>query len=110
LSDREKAWLDKFTTEYTNAGKLTKEHKPLHKTKALKKDCYDRNNSRNRCQWTRQKASIGAKYLEDNKSVLVYNSEEDLIKKIDQEVFGHQEEVELSEVSEKKVVLRRSKD
>lgn len=57
--------MDKFNREYVGAGKLNKENKPLHKKKQQKKDCYDRNNSRNRCILTRQKAQGKLKALED---------------------------------------------
>lgn len=58
LSDEEKAWLNKFTKEYVNADLDTKKKgKNLHRTKELRKDCYDRNNARNRCVWTKCKAS-----------------------------------------------------
>ena len=51
-------WLNKFNKEYTNASLDTKNPKKnLHKTKQLHKDCYDRNNSRNRDILTRAKAS-----------------------------------------------------
>lgn len=62
LSDKEKEWLNKFSEEYINA---SFDKKALHKTKALKKDCYDRNNSRNRDILTRSKASGQSLYLED---------------------------------------------
>jgi hypothetical protein len=52
LNDEEKAWLSKFNEEYVSASfKKTKggkfSPKNLHKTKKLRKDCYDRNNWRN---------------------------------------------------------------
>lgn len=56
LSDKEKEWLNSFTEEYTHAN-FNHPGKILHRTKRLKKDCYDRNNARNRCIWTRAKAS-----------------------------------------------------
>lgn len=57
LSDEEKEWLNKFTEEYVNANLDSKNSKKnLHKSKKLKKDCYDRNNSRNRDILTRAKA------------------------------------------------------
>lgn len=60
------AWLNKFTDEYVNANINTKNpRKNLHKSKALKKDCYDRNNARNRDVITRQKAFNKNLYLED---------------------------------------------
>lgn len=68
LNDKEKLWLAKFTEEYVN-DHLDRENlkKNLHNTKALKKDCDDRNNARNRCILTRAKASGHAVYLEDLK-------------------------------------------
>lgn len=83
LSEREKKWLNKFTQEYVNAGKLNKKDRPLHKTKELKKDCYDRNNARNRCQYTRQKASIGNKYLEEYKNQLFDDPTDEMNLQID---------------------------
>jgi hypothetical protein len=61
LSDVEKDWLSKFTEEFVSGtfkkgtpGK--KGSGPLHKTKKLKRDCYNRNNLRNRCVYTKSKA------------------------------------------------------
>jgi hypothetical protein len=64
LSEKDKAWLNKFTEEYTNAS-FKKTSKPIQKTKAQRKDAYDRNNSRNRCIYTRAKASGKLEYTED---------------------------------------------
>lgn len=66
LSDKEKEWLNTFTEEYTNAN-FNHGKKILHKTKALKKSCYDRNNSRNRDVLTRAKAAGENVYLEELK-------------------------------------------
>lgn len=69
LSPDEKKWLNKFTEEYTNANLDYKNlSNNLHNTKELKKDCTDRNNSRNRDILTRAKASGNAYYLEDLKN------------------------------------------
>lgn len=66
LSEKDLEWLNKFTEEYVNANIDTdKPRKNLHKNKSLRKDCYDRNNSRNRDVLTRQKASNKAIYLEE---------------------------------------------
>jgi len=90
LNHKEKEWLNKFTKEYVNAEiDNRKPRKNLHKTKALKKDCYDRNNARNRCIYTRSKASWNLKFFEDmsekNESLLKENLENELIDKIDSE-------------------------
>ncbi len=53
LSPEEKEWLNKFTEEYVSAS-FKKNKKTgryvgnLHKNKQQRKDCYDRNNARNR--------------------------------------------------------------
>lgn len=85
LSDDEKAWLNKFTEEYVNAN-IPKYKPKLHKTKKLKKDCYDRNNARNRDVFTRAKAGSQLKYLEELKTNLIESHLEDrIIEKIDRE-------------------------
>lgn len=66
LSDEELTWLNKFTEEYVNANINTQHpRKNLHKSKAMRKDCYDRNNARNRDVLTRQRASNKSVYLDD---------------------------------------------
>lgn len=45
LSEKDKQWLAKFTSESVNAD--FRHSKPLHKTKKLRKECTDRNNQRN---------------------------------------------------------------
>jgi hypothetical protein len=79
LSPKEKAWLNKFTEEYTNAS-IKKDKKPLHKTKEHTKDCYDRNNARNRCILTRAKASGSTVDYEELKQVI---KKEEEIKSVD---------------------------
>lgn len=50
LNDEEKAWLNQFAKEYINADTS----KPIfHTTAAEKKICNDKNNARNRCDYTR---------------------------------------------------------
>lgn len=95
LNDEEKAFLDKFTKEYTNAsfekedpkrkGKRRK-LKNLHKTKKLRKKSYDANNARNRDILTRSKAQGTAYYLED-----IIKNEEELHDKL-KEFFHHSED------------------
>jgi len=63
LSPQEMAWLNKFTSEYTNAD--FRHSKPLHSTKKRRKECYAANNSRNRCIFTRNKACGQLDYLEN---------------------------------------------
>lgn len=46
LNEEEKKFLNKFNSEFFNASVDKKE--PLHSTDELRKDVYDRNNSRNR--------------------------------------------------------------
>lgn len=49
LTEEEKEWMNKFLEEYVGADLDFKNLKNnLHNTKKLKKDCTDRNNSRNR--------------------------------------------------------------
>lgn len=66
LSDEEKKWLNTFTEEYTNAN-FNHGEKQLHNTKNSKRDCYNRNNARNRDILTRMKASGETLYLEEIK-------------------------------------------
>lgn len=83
LTDVEKTWLAKFTEEYVNAN-IPKDKPRLHKTKKLKKDCYDRNNSRNRDIYTKSKAGGKLMYLEEMRNNLIDTKFEDkIINKID---------------------------
>ncbi|MEO5367566.1 MAG: hypothetical protein H7831_14670 [Magnetococcus sp. WYHC-3] len=57
LTPKERDWLQKFNAEYVGAtfkkdenGNYAKSN--LHKTAEQRKDCYSRNNSRNRCALT----------------------------------------------------------
>lgn len=65
LSEKDKAYLDKFTKEYVGASMDKNPKKNLHKNKRLRKSCYDANNSRNRDVLTRAKAMGKALYIED---------------------------------------------
>lgn len=47
LSEKDKKFMSKFMEEFVGA-RLNGSGKKLHKTKKLTKDCFDRNNSRNR--------------------------------------------------------------
>lgn len=66
LSDKDKEWLNTFSEEYINAN-FNHGKKILHKTQPLKKNCYDRNNARNRDILTRAKAAGDVLYLEEIK-------------------------------------------
>src|SRR5271165_4531174 len=92
LSEDEKERLNKFSEEYINANIDNKNPKRnLHKSKKLKKDCYDRNNSRNRDILTRAKAQgkdIDFHGLENKLSGF---SEDQIIEKIDQSNEDEQE-------------------
>lgn len=58
LNEKELEWLNKFTEEYVHANLNTKEPKKnLHRTKKMRIDCYNRNNSRNRDVLTKGKIS-----------------------------------------------------
>ena len=62
LNPEELAWLNKFTSEYTNAD--FRHSKPLHRTKKKRRECYAANNARNRCIFTRNKACGQLEYLD----------------------------------------------
>lgn len=56
LNEEEKAWLNKFTEEYNNAS-FKNDGTDLHNTQEMKRDCYRRNNYRNRCLYGVSKAN-----------------------------------------------------
>jgi hypothetical protein len=80
LSDEEKDWLNRFTTEYINAS-FKHEGKKIMKTKEKKRKAYKANNARNRCIWTKAKASGQYAYIEDisKKASNCIMDEEDLM-------------------------------
>lgn len=59
LNEKEKAWMDKFVSEYVLGyfpKKNTKAYKKrLHKSKKAELSCYDKNNARWRCSLTQSK-------------------------------------------------------
>jgi len=59
LNEKDKAFLAAFVEEEINAN-MNHSGKKINKSKAAKKKCYDRNNARNRCIYTRAKASHNA--------------------------------------------------
>jgi hypothetical protein len=73
--------LNKFNEEYVNASIDRKDRKNnLHKSKDLVKDCYDRNNARNRDVLTRVKATGEDYTLRETET---YNPEDQIIENID---------------------------
>jgi len=66
LSEKEKKWLNDFTEEEVIAA-VDKDPKKnrFNRTRKKVKECYDRNNARNRDVVTRQKAGKKLKYLEE---------------------------------------------
>lgn len=78
-------WLNKFNTEFVNASFNThKNH--LHRSKSAKRECYARNNARNRCIYTREKAQGKLDSIEDLKEEmkrLEENFENDYIDTLD---------------------------
>jgi hypothetical protein len=88
LSDKEKKFLNKFTEEYVNASlDVKKKWRNLHKTKETIRDCFNRNNARNRDVLTQQKAMGKHLYLEEVYDVgkSEYQAIDD---KIDMELLG----------------------
>lgn len=87
LTEKEKEWLNKFTEEYVNASLNTEDlNKNFHNTDELKKDCYKRNNARNRDILTKAKASgnhISIDELFTKKKSIKIDSEQELLNKLD---------------------------
>lgn len=85
LTPKEKDWLNKFTEEYTHANLDVDDlENNLHNTQVLKKDCFDRNNARNRCIYTQQKAMGNLNYIEDlDENILKDGTEDEIIEKLD---------------------------
>lgn len=73
LTPEEKKWMNAFMEEENNAN-FNHSGPKLNKTKEEKKKIYNRNNARNRCIFTREKAQDKLNYVE---------RAEDLEKKID---------------------------
>ena len=68
LTKKQLKWLNKFNDEYVNANlDVNKLKNNLHSTKKLKKDCQDRNNSRNICLFGDEKKNNNLKYIDDLK-------------------------------------------
>lgn len=66
LNDEEKEWLNKFVGEYVNAGVNSKElDKNMTDTEEWKKACYNKNNARNRCIYSRASTQEKLVSIED---------------------------------------------
>lgn len=63
LSPAEKDWMNSFVEEEINAN-FKHSGPKLNKSKADKKRVYNRNNARNRCVFTREKAQNALNYKE----------------------------------------------
>lgn len=82
LSEKEKAFLNDFTEEYTNASLDSKNlENNMHNTVALKRDCYKRNNDRNADIYTKSKAQGILLQLDDLK-IFNENEEDQMIERI----------------------------
>ena len=66
LTDKEKDWLNRFNEEFVNAN-FSHPGKKVKADKASRKKAYDKNNARNRCIYTKAKASGQLQYIEDLK-------------------------------------------
>jgi len=64
LNEKDKKWLNNFVEEYNNAD-FRHKGKKLHTTKKTKRDCYNRNNARNRDIFTKSKACGKLDYYPD---------------------------------------------
>ncbi len=112
LSKKDKEWLAKFTEEYTNVSFDRQDYKKnlVVKEEKNRKEVDDMNNARNRCIWTRQKASIGPESLDDHKKLLGENPEDDLNKGVDIQTESYYDEYNvLKEPSEKTSKRRKAK-
>ncbi len=99
LSEEELDFLNRFSEEWINAN-LNHKGETLHNTPELKKDCYSRNNARNRCLLTKAKASGNSVDLEtirktEKKKMGTKDDEKELIKDIDD--FVNLDKIEDSE-------------
>lgn len=74
LSKDEKAWMNQFMKEYNDCS-LKEGEAMFHITPAERKICTDRNNARNRCQYTEAVASNRLNLVESDYEMetLIYN-------------------------------------
>lgn len=89
LTDKELKYLNKFTEEFVNASvDVKKRWRNLHKTKTLIKDCFNKNNSRNRDILTQQKAMGKHIYLDDIQNIGNYNDIQSIEDRIDMQLLN----------------------
>jgi hypothetical protein len=99
LSEKEKQWLSTFTEEYLGA-RLNHKNKKLHRTKKLKRDCFNRNNARQRDTYAIARATNALIYAEGPVEPSdLYMSEDDIIELLDTE---RERELQYAELVEDK--------
>lgn len=80
-------WLNKFNKEFVGASLDSENpHRNLHKSKKMRKDCYDRNNARNRDILTKKKITnqlIQIESLIGEEEIDTMSEEDKLIEKLD---------------------------
>lgn len=65
-----KDYMNQFMSEYNNAAGVAKDDtEALHNTEELRKACRDRNNQRNACIYTREKAQNKLKFVEKHEDL-----------------------------------------
>lgn len=70
LTEKEKEWLSNFNEEYIS-GNFSHKGKKFHKTKKSKRECYNRNNARNRDLYTILRTKGWMNGLPDNNDALI---------------------------------------
>lgn len=110
LSPKEKKWLNKFTEEFVNDSfdRNNLEKNLYANTPTKKKECDDRNNARNRCILTQQRAQGKLEYVENNKKILGENPEETMNREIDEWTSQYHEDYNILRPIEKISKLRKA--
>lgn len=89
LTDKELKYLNKFTEEFVNASvDVKKPWRNLHKSKKSMRECFNRNNARNRDVLTQQKAMGKHIYLDDIQDVGNLNNIESLEDRMDMQFLN----------------------
>lgn len=83
LSDKEKQWLSNFNEEYISSN-FNHPGRKLHKSKKSKRDCYNRNNARNRDIYSIAKTND---MLKDDKSTQAIIEDQSVVNPEDTENF-----------------------